>query len=69
MRRFATILYHRKAGFTANVMVVWKVLEESSEEIGVDEYDFLYSTREFKKVRINYFSPEFERWERDFLVK
>ena len=50
-------------------MVVWKVLEESSEEIGVDEYDYLYSTREFKKVRINYFSPEFERWERDFLVK
>ena len=118
MRRFATILYHRKAGFTANAMVVWKVPEESAEEIGkivasysavshcylrpvypnwpyplfsmvhgkskeeveaivqeiadeigVYEYDYLYSTREFKKVRINYFSPEFEEWESNFLAK
>jgi DNA-binding Lrp family transcriptional regulator len=112
MRRFAAILYHRKAGFTANAMVVWKVpeahaeaigetvasysavshcylrpvypewpyplfsmvhgksreevegiVEEMAEEIGVKEYDYLYSTREFKKVRIRYFSPEFEAWE------
>ncbi|WP_456389387.1 siroheme decarboxylase subunit alpha [Hydrogenimonas sp.] len=112
MRRFAAILYHRKAGFTANAMVVWKVpedsaeeigetvaaysavshcylrpvypewpyplfsmvhgksreevesiVEEMAEEIGVNEYDYLYSTREFKKVRIRYFSPEFEEWE------
>ena len=112
MRRFAAILYHRKAGFTANAMVVWKVPEERAEEIGetvaaysavshcylrpvypnwpyplfsmvhgkskeeveaiveemaneigVEEYDCLYSTREFKKVRIDYFSPAFEKWE------
>ncbi|WP_456452917.1 siroheme decarboxylase subunit beta, partial [Hydrogenimonas sp.] len=112
MRRFAAILYHRKAGFKANAMVVWKVPEERAEdigetvaaysavshcylrpvypnwpyplfsmvhgkskeeveavveemaaEIGVEEYDYLYSTREFKKVRIEYFSPEFEKWE------
>jgi len=116
MRRFASILYHRKAGFTANAMVVWKVPEERAEsigetvaaysavshcylrpvfpewpyplfsmvhgkskeeveavveemagEIGVEEYSYLYSTREFKKVRIRYFSPEFEAWEAEAL--
>ena len=34
MRRFATILNHRKAGFGANAMSVWSVPEESAEEIG-----------------------------------
>jgi len=112
MRRFAAILYHRKAGFKANAMVVWKVPEERAEaigetvaaysavshcylrpvypqwpyplfsmvhgrskeevesvvaemaeEIGVKEYAYLYSTREFKKVRIRYFSDEFAEWE------
>jgi DNA-binding Lrp family transcriptional regulator len=112
MRRFATILRHRKAGFKANAMVVWDVDEEKAEEIGQKvaefsavshcylrptypnwpyslfsmihgkskeeveevvaeiaaeieprEYRYLYSTREFKKVRIQYFSPEFEAWE------
>ncbi len=113
MRRFASILYHRKAGFTANAMVVWKVPEERAEEIGetvaaysavshcylrpvypnwpyplfsmvhgkskeevekivsemaeeigVNDYSYLYSTREFKKVRINYFSDAFSEWEK-----
>jgi DNA-binding Lrp family transcriptional regulator len=112
MRRFASILYHRKAGFTANAMVVWDVDEARAEEIGervaaysavshcylrptypswpyslfsmihgrsrdeveavVEEiakeieprdYRYLYSTREFKKQRIKYFSPEFAAWE------
>ncbi len=116
MRRFAAILYHRKAGFTANAMVVWKVpedraeaigetvaaysavshcylrpvypewpyplfsmvhgkskeavegiVEEMAQEIGIDEYAYLYSTREFKKVRIQYFSPEFAKWEAPYL--
>ncbi len=116
MRRFATILHHRKAGFTANAMVVWKVpeaqaeaigetvaaynavshcylrpvfpqwpyplfsmvhgkskeevesiVEEMASEIGIDDYAYLYSTREFKKVRIRYFSPAFEAWEREVL--
>jgi len=34
MRRFATILNHRKAGFDANAMSVWSVPEEKGEEIG-----------------------------------
>jgi len=112
MRRFASILYHRRAGFTANAMVVWRVdekraeelgpkvaaysavshcylrptypnwpyalfsmihgrskeevegvAEEIAKEIGVEEYRYLYSTKEFKKRRIRYFSPEFEEWE------
>src|ERR687896_269488 len=34
MRRFSAVLYHRKAGFRANAMGVWKVPEECVEEIG-----------------------------------
>ncbi|MDD5157602.1 Lrp/AsnC family transcriptional regulator [Sulfurimonas sp.] len=112
MRRFASILNHRKAGFSANAMVVWDIDETRGEEIGekaaafsavshcylrpkypnwqynlftmvhgksTDEtsaiiadmakeieaksYMPLYSSREFKKVRIDYFSPEFDIWE------
>ncbi len=112
MRRFAAILFHRKAGFTANGMVVWNVpedrideigtklasyksvshcyqrqtyknwpynlfsmihaktqdeleefIKEISKEIDVQDFKVLYSTREFKKKRIKYFSEEFYRWE------
>ena len=115
MRRFASILYHRKAGFRANAMVVWDVDEERAQELGervasfsavshcylrptypnwpyslfsmihgkskeeVEEvvqeickeidpkaYRYLYSTREFKKQRIRYFSPQFKEWERKY---
>lgn len=114
MRRFASILNHRKAGFSANAMVVWDVDEEHGEEIGATAAAFsavshcylrpkyanwpynlftmvhgksaeetnaiiaemaseiksnaympLYSSREFKKVRIEYFSPAFESWEKE----
>ena len=112
MRRFASILNHRKAGFNANAMVVWEVDEENGEEIGAKAAAFsavshcylrpkypnwpynlftmvhgktteetngiiaemaneieskshmpLYSSREFKKVRIEYFTPAFGLWE------
>ena len=112
MRRFATILNHRKAGFNANAMSIWKVPEDKAEEIGkklasfsavshcylrptypnwqynlfgmvhaktqeecdnlikemaqelgINDYAKLYSTKEFKKQRIVYFSDEFNRWE------
>lgn len=104
MRRFAAILRHREAGFTANGMVVWKVPEnridevgyklasfsevshcyrrpvypdwqfnlfsmihartveaaekmafEMSAAIGIRDYRILFSSREFKKVRVKYF--------------
>ncbi|MGB3960641.1 MAG: Lrp/AsnC family transcriptional regulator [Sulfurimonas sp.] len=112
MRRFAAILNHRNAGFSANAMVVWDVdetkgeaigekaaafsavshcylrpkyenwpynlftmvhgkttqetnsiIEEMAHEIDAHAYMPLYSSREFKKVRIEYFAPEFEQWE------
>jgi len=113
MRRFASILNHRKAGFSANAMVVWDVDEgEKGEKIGAAAAEFsavshcylrpkyknwrynlftmvhgkttdetngiiadmakeidsksympLYSSREFKKVRIEYFTPKFAAWE------
>jgi DNA-binding Lrp family transcriptional regulator len=114
IRRFATLLNHRKAGFTANAMVVWNVPEEFQElagetiakytsvshcyirpkfppkwnynlfsmihgkskedlesiidniskEIQIKDYLPLYSLREFKKQRIDYFSPKFYEWEK-----
>lgn len=116
MRRYAAVLRHRKAGFSANAMGVWAVPEERIEEVGIKmasykavthcyqrpvypdwpyniftmihartkdeceaiikaisdetgikEYKALYSTREFKKERVRYFSDEFEEWERRYL--
>ncbi len=112
MRRFASILNHRKAGFNANAMVVWDIDEDDGERMGekaaafsavshcylrpkydnwpynlftmvhgktteetnriieemhgeIDSKSFmpLYSSREFKKVRIEYFTPAFHAWE------
>lgn len=104
MRRFAAILRHRKVGFTANGMIVWKVPVDKISDVGaklgafpqvshcyerptypdwpynvfsmihckthdeahemaktiqdqinVDEYKILFSSREFKKTRVEYF--------------
>src|SRR3954464_1782062 len=107
MRRFSAVLYHRRAGFRANAMGVWRVPDERidevgeafahyqavshcyqrptyedwpysvfsmvhgrsveecenvlaamSEETGLTDYTSLYSTREYKKTRVRYFTPE-----------
>lgn len=117
MRRFASILYHKKAGFNANAMVVWSIDETQEEELAkkaasfsavshcylrptypnwpyslftmihgkskeeVQEvvkqiekeikpfyHNYLYSTKEFKKQRIEYFSNEFKEWEERYLA-
>ena len=34
-----------------------------SRETGLDDYAVLYSTREYKKTRLKYFTPEAEAWE------
>lgn len=34
LRRFGASLYHRKAGYSSNAMVVWIVPEEKTEEAG-----------------------------------
>ncbi len=116
MRRFASILNHRKAGFNANAMVVWDIDEKNGDEIGKIAASFsavshcylrpkypnwpynlftmihaktteeanktieeisneiqskshmpLYSSREFKKVRIEYFTPSFKEWEKQYV--
>ena len=40
------------------------VLEAMADETGVRDYTSLYSTREYKKTRVRYFTPEMEAWER-----
>ena len=39
------------------------VLAAISAETGLTEYAVLYSTREYKKIRLKYFTPEMEAWE------
>jgi DNA-binding Lrp family transcriptional regulator len=114
LRRVAAILYHRRAGFSANGMGVWKVPEDeilevggrmasfrgishcyqrptyedwpysvftmahgrSKEEcdavldaiaeecgMGPDDRATLYSSTEYKKIRLHYFTEDYARWE------
>jgi len=55
MRRFATILNHRKAGFGANAMSVWVVPEEKGAEIG-------RQMAEFSAVSHCYLRPSYPNW-------
>lgn len=34
MRRYSAVLHHRRAGFRANAMCVWRVPEERAQEVG-----------------------------------
>jgi siroheme decarboxylase len=114
LRRVAAILYHRRAGFSANGMGVWKVpegeilevgsrmasfrgishcyqrptyedwpysvftmahgrskeecdaiLDSIAEECGMgpDDRATLYSSTEYKKIRLHYFTDDYARWE------
>ena len=55
MRRFATILNHRKAGFGANAMSVWAVPEDKGEEIGQE-------MASFSAVSHCYLRPSYPNW-------
>ncbi len=55
MRRFATILRHRKAGFNANAMVVWDVDESKASEIG-------QKVAQFSAVSHCYLRPTYPNW-------
>jgi DNA-binding Lrp family transcriptional regulator len=115
LRRVAAILYHRRAGFSANGMGVWKVppervleigrtmaatrgishcyerptypdwpyalftmahgrskeecdavLDSIAEATGITERATLYSSTEYKKVRMLYFTDAFREWEREY---
>jgi DNA-binding Lrp family transcriptional regulator len=112
LRRVAAILFHRRAGFSANGMGVWQVPEERilelgprmasfrgishcyqrptyadwpysvftmahgrskdecdaildsiAEDTGIEDRRTLYSSTEFKKVRLRYFTDEHKLWE------
>jgi DNA-binding Lrp family transcriptional regulator len=114
LRRVAAILYHRRAGFSANGMGVWKVpdgqiheigrqmaavrgishcyqrptyadwpysvftmahgrskeecdavLDAIAEMTGIEDRATLYSSTEYKKIRLLYFTDEFKNWERE----
>src|SRR5262249_6814008 len=41
------------------------VLAAIADETGVNDYTALYSTHEYKKVRVKYFTPEIAEWERN----
>jgi len=56
MRRFSAVLHHRRSGFRANAMVVWKVPPEKSEEIGM-------KMAEHSAVTHCYERPTFPDWE------
>ncbi|MEX2393705.1 MAG: Lrp/AsnC family transcriptional regulator [Actinomycetota bacterium] len=47
---------------------VREVIERISDETGLDSYDILFSTKEFKKTRVPYFTGEYETWEATYLA-
>jgi len=53
-----TMIHARKKG------EVEDFVRELSARHGLDDYAVLYSTTEYKKVRLAYFTPAFEEWER-----
>jgi siroheme decarboxylase len=114
LRRVAAILYHRRAGFSANGMGVWRVPGDQIPEVGArmasvrgishcyerptyadwpysvftmahgrskeecdaildgiaeehhlhgDDRAVLYSSTEFKKIRLHYFTDDYANWE------
>lgn len=114
LRRVAAILFHRRAGFSANGMGVWKVPEDEILEVGARMASFrgishcyqrptyedwpysvftmahgrskeecdaildsiatecgigpdgratLYSSTEYKKIRLHYFTDDYAEWE------
>jgi DNA-binding Lrp family transcriptional regulator len=114
LRRVAAILFHRRAGFSANGMGVWKVpdqrimeigprmaafrgishcyqrptyqdwpysvftmahgrskaecdaiLDSIALETGIEDRATLYSSTEFKKIRLLYFTEDYRAWERE----
>jgi hypothetical protein len=40
-----------------------KVVEAICEATGMSDYSVLYSTKEYKKTRVRYFTAELEEWE------
>lgn len=53
-----TMIHARKTGECEEFVA------ELAQRHGLDDRAVLYSTTEYKKVRLSYFTPEFEAWER-----
>jgi DNA-binding Lrp family transcriptional regulator len=39
------------------------IIDAIAEATGIREYALLYSTKEYKKIRLRYFTPELDEWE------
>ena len=40
-----------------------EIIRAISQATGITEYALLYSTKEYKKIRLKYFTPELDEWE------
>jgi DNA-binding Lrp family transcriptional regulator len=116
MRRYAAVLNHRRAGFGANAMSVWRAPDDAIDDFGyqlagyaavshcyrrptypdwpyalfgmihatskerveeavadirdrtgLTDHRLLYSTKEYKKIRVRYFDPAYARWAAEHL--
>ena len=45
------------------------IIKSLSDMSGIKEYDSLYSSKEYKKTRLKYFSSEQEAWENAHMVE
>ena len=66
LKRIGAILYHRKAGFTANAMVVWRVDDEKLDEIGkymasISEISHCYERRPCQSWNYNLYTMIHEK--------
>jgi hypothetical protein len=52
-----TMIHARKKGECEDFVA------DLSKRHGLDDFAVLYSTTEYKKIRLAYFTPEFEAWE------
>jgi DNA-binding Lrp family transcriptional regulator len=57
-----TMLHGRKVGDCQ------QVAEEMAKVTGVSDYTILYSTKEYKKTRVRYFTPDYEAWDAKYLA-
>jgi DNA-binding Lrp family transcriptional regulator len=46
-----------------------KILQAIEDETGITERTTLYSTKEYKKTRVSYFTPEMDVWEDNMLAQ
>jgi len=40
-----------------------EIIDAIARATGISEYALLYSTTEYKKIRLRYFTPELDEWE------